>query len=128
DARTPMPPLARFVFGQELEDYAALRDVVVKGYEGAVDELLKGEDNDLSYSPVRRLIKLYDQDGRKADARALALKCLRAHWEEYDAGYSAYRRLSNGQAVAQLLAEAGFPVDAARTYAGLLEDTGTPEA
>ncbi|HEY1377965.1 MAG TPA: DUF1583 domain-containing protein, partial [Gemmataceae bacterium] len=128
DTRTPMPPLARFVFGQELEDYAALRDVVVKGYEGAVDQLLKGEDNDLSYSPVRRLIKLYDQDGRKADARALALRCLRAHWEEYDAGYSAYRRLSNGQAVAQLLAETGFPVDAARTYAGLLEDTETLEA
>src|SRR5439155_12521396 len=88
---------------------------------------LKGEDTDLSYSPVRRLVKLYDQEGRKADARALALKCMNAQWNEYDVGYSAYRRINNGQAVAGLLDEMGYPVDAARTYAALLDDNETLE-
>src|SRR5205814_742064 len=108
---------------------SALRETVIKCYEGAVEQMLKDENaTDLSYRPVRRLIKLYDQEGRKPEARALVLKCVNVRGNEYDAGYAAYQRINNGQTVATLLEEMGYPVDAARTYAALLDDAESLDA
>src|SRR5262249_27347665 len=89
--KNPMPPVTRFLVGQELEDYSSLRELVMKCYEGGVDDLIKeGNYADVSDSPIRRLVRLYQQDDRAADARALVLKCATGNAYEYDASYSAY--------------------------------------
>src|SRR5262249_55218470 len=93
-----------------------------------VEEIIKdGNYVDLSYSPVRRLVKVYEQDGRTDEARALVVKFATANVAQYDPGYTAYRKINNGQACARLLDELGWPGEAVRLYGALLDDNTSME-
>ncbi len=127
DRETPMPPMARIIFGQEMENYGAVADLVLRAYEEGVEESLKDSDMEFEYHPVRRLVALYREAGRKTEARALMLKCLRTVSEDYDPGYATYRRFSSHNAIASELLNMGYPVDAVRIYNELLADKEAPE-
>ncbi len=128
DKKTPMPMWPRFILGQEIEEYESMRDLALETYEGAIEETLDDGNMQFSYSPVRRLVHLYQDMGRKAEARALMLKCIRQVGNDYDAGYAAYRRIYDTSEVANTLCEMGYPVDAVRMCSEVLEDTETIEA
>ena len=114
DKKDPMPTMVRWVIAQELEDYGAVRDVVLKLHESAVEEALT--DNwmmNLSYSPVQRLVALYRRIGRKDQARELVLRFIRSEVSyPWDYSYSLYRRAEQLQAAGDLLLRLGYPVDA----------------
>jgi tetratricopeptide (TPR) repeat protein len=127
DTKNPMPPIARYIFGQELEDYSSLRPMVLKNYEIGAEEIDKQGNFDLSYSPVRRVILAYMRDDRKEEAKALIRKRAAASTMDYDAGYDAYRKIQNGISAAQLYVQLESPVDALRLYGALLDDSDTFE-
>jgi tetratricopeptide (TPR) repeat protein len=123
--KDPMPGMAGFLFGQEIEHYSAMHDLVRQTYEKATEEAIRDE-YDLSYSPVRRLVKLYEQEDRKADAKALIQRCLKQRTDDrYDPGYAAYQKMSSTMSAASMFQELGFTVEAVRMYAGLLDDADT---
>src|SRR5439155_8393303 len=126
--KDPMPGMAGFLFGQEIEHYSAMRDLVRETYEKAAEEAIREEYFDFSYSPVRRLVKFYEQEDRKADAKAMIQRCLKQPTDDrYDPGYNAYRKMSSAMSAAGLYQELGFTVEAVRMYAGLLDDNDTLE-
>src|SRR5439155_12945678 len=126
--KDPMPGMAGFLFGQEIEHYSAMRDLVRETYEKAAEEAIREEYFDFSYSPVRRLVKLYEQEDRKADAKALIQRCLKQTADDrYDPGYAAYRKMNSIMSAATVFQELGFTVEAVRMYAGLLDDNDTLE-
>src|SRR5262249_38656686 len=96
DKKNPIPPMARFIFAQEMEGYGAVEDLVLRTYESTMDDVLNDMNMEFSYSPIRRLITLYKQTDRKADARALTLKFAKpSEYDYWNPGYSAYRRINN---------------------------------
>src|SRR5262249_49401124 len=104
--KDPMPGMAGFLFGQEIEHYSAMHDLVRQTYEKAAEEAIREEYFDLSYSPVRRLVKLYEQEERKADAKALIQRCLKQPTDDrYDPGYNAYRKMSTTMSAASMFQE-----------------------
>jgi tetratricopeptide (TPR) repeat protein len=128
DKKDPMPTMARWVIAQELEDYGAVRDVVLKLHESAVEEALSDNMNmaNLSYSPVQRLVGLYRRIGRKDQARALVLRFVRSDVSyPWDYSYSLYWRAQQLQTAGDLLLRLGYPVDAARVYNEVLSDEET---
>jgi len=74
-------------------DLSALEDLVLRSYEMGVMETLHDTNMEYSYSPVKRLVTLYREAGRKAEERALALRYARPTLPDYDPGYAAYRRI-----------------------------------
>src|SRR5205823_6116295 len=91
-------------------------------------DALADQNTELSYSPARRIMTLYQRAGRNADARAVALRFARADvGYDYDPGYAAYRKINNRNAVADILLGLGYPVDAARLYNDILNDTEAME-
>src|SRR5262249_27966230 len=103
DKKSPMPVVARWVVAQELENYSSMQDLVLRLHEEAVDEAV-GSDYwlDLSYSPVRRLLRQYQRAGRREDARALLWKFARTDYiYEWDPNYAAYQKFSTQNSVAR---------------------------
>jgi tetratricopeptide (TPR) repeat protein len=127
--KDPMPPMARWILGQELEYYAGVEDLYLRTLEEAADDTLNDRgDMDFSYSPMRKLVKLYEKLGRKDDARKVVMRCLREQTLDYDPGYNAYRRINNAISVASYFQQQDEPVEAVRIYNELLADRDTLSA
>jgi tetratricopeptide (TPR) repeat protein len=119
-----LPTTARWLIAQELEASAETKDLATRLYESTVDENDSGTD--YSYSPLRRLVVVYEQSGRKAEARELVLKMARQNQDDsYDPEYSAYRRVQRLSTIGQQLLQLGYPIDAVRIYSELLGDEAT---
>lgn len=123
DKKNPMPLQARYIVGQELENYAALQDLAMKVYEGGLKEVDAEGGMDFSYNPIKRLIVLYQRTGRIEEAREIVLKFTKDRGNPgYDADYEAYRYINNMNAIASQLLELGYPVDAVRLFNDVLSD------
>ncbi|HEY7326851.1 MAG TPA: DUF1583 domain-containing protein [Gemmataceae bacterium] len=128
DKKYPMPLWSRYILGQEIADFDSMRDLALATYEGALEESLNDMNINMSFSPLRRLVLLYRDLGRKQDARALLLRCTRSPAWVFDSGYNAYWRISNTSAVANELTELGYAVDALRLCSELVNDRETIQA
>jgi tetratricopeptide (TPR) repeat protein len=126
DKKFPLPMEACSIIGQELENDDALRPLAVALYESTI----KGPAVYSRYiglgfqnRPARRLVMLYQREGRAGDARELLLSALRGRNDERfssDPGYQAYRRINDMSFIAGELLTSGFPADAVRVYNDLL--------
>ncbi len=120
-----MPSAARMIVGQELDGVKPLADLELKLYEGAV----ANDDSGIEYQwgPAKRLVTLYHQAGKDAEARELVLKYARKPSDRnYGPGnqaYAGYQRMTNAIAFAQQMMELGYPADAVRFYEEILGDT-----
>jgi tetratricopeptide (TPR) repeat protein len=128
DKQNPMPTWSRVIFGQELRDYESMHDLALETFEGAAEEIQNEMSMDYQWNPIRQLVELYRETGRKEEARTLMLKLARSrHDESYDPGYAAYRRIENTTALANSFTEMGYPIDALRLCSELLDDHETLE-
>lgn len=116
-----MPSQACWIIGQELDQFEGTRKTALLLFEKAVTD--QQSMSQIQYSPVTRLVKLYADSGRKADARELMLKMLKTSGEQYDAQYAMYIRVENSNWVGQKMLDLGFPVDAVRLYREISSNT-----
>src|SRR5262249_16940737 len=120
DKKSPMPMQARWVVGQELENYAAMVPLALTIYEGSLKEAETDQSGmEFSYSPIKRLIGLYQKAGRSDEARAMCLKFARMENDEYyywDPGYNAYRKLNQLISIGNELLQLGYAIDAVKVY------------
>ena len=116
----PVSPNALWVIGSELENYGATSDLATTVYEGT---LAKRTDDpytslNFNYSPVRRLISIYERDGRKEDARRVLVESARPR--EFDGGYPdgyiEQMRLQGLTSAAQQLVSLGYAAEAVPLY------------
>ena len=110
-----MPRDACWLIGQELDGHQETRPLALKLFEKGV----VGEDsnNQLQYSPLVRLIKLYSDSGRKEEARDLLLKNLKPNsMSYYDQDYQQAMIVQNKFWAAERLDEMGFALDALILY------------
>jgi tetratricopeptide (TPR) repeat protein len=119
-----MPANARMIVGQELDGVKPLREIELKLYEGAIDE----ENNGMEYQwgPAKRLVTLYHQAGKDAEAREMVLKYARKPSDRNygnNQAYAGYQRMTNAIAFGQQMMELGYPADAVRFYEEILGDT-----
>jgi tetratricopeptide (TPR) repeat protein len=128
DKQHPMPMWTRIIFGQELRDYDSMRDLALETFEGAAEDMLNDMNMDYSFNPIRQLVDLYREAGRKKEARALMLKFVRPLDSRYDVGYAAYQRIQSTSSLANSFTEMGYPIDALRLCSELLDDSETLEA
>ncbi|HEX4416127.1 MAG TPA: DUF1583 domain-containing protein, partial [Lacipirellulaceae bacterium] len=118
-----MPADAGWIIGQELDQFDDTTNVALKLYENALTSIQQNQ-NQLQYSPVSRLIKIYAKLDRKNDARQLLLKQLHAGpANQFDPRYSAYMRAENSVWAGNQLLEIGSAVDAVRIYRDLMDDS-----
>jgi hypothetical protein len=124
DDKDPLTLSARWSLGQELENYGRLQELVVRLYDGAVqDALVAPSQTAFGETPARRLIALHQQAGRSEDARALALRFVgRELSYQYGNAYTANRRLGELAALGDLLLQLDCPVEAVRVYTEILRD------
>jgi hypothetical protein len=128
DKKEPMPATVRWYFGQELERYSALRDLVLGLYEGAAKDMPADAQVNFQAGPWRRLVDLYREAKRDDDARALLLQVARREpRSNINAEYDAHLRLNELNAVAGLFLQLGRPVEALRIYNDILGDAGRLE-
>jgi tetratricopeptide (TPR) repeat protein len=122
-----MPSDACWIVGQELDQFEDTRPIALRLFETAVSSDQQNR-NQIQYSPVARLVKLYGSLNRKEDARELLQKQLRgATGNEFDVQYSAYMRAENSVWAANQFLELGCAVDAVRIFRDLLDDNDTLE-
>jgi tetratricopeptide (TPR) repeat protein len=124
DRQNPMPANACRLLAQELEPHPPLKDLAVRFYEAAVAEALASPGETFSQTAAPRLVALYREARRDADAHALILKFVRRQVTggRFDNEYEAYQRLRELEEIAALLLQLGHPVDALRTYNDILSD------
>jgi tetratricopeptide (TPR) repeat protein len=123
DKKDPMPTWAYLILGQELEHYGAVEDLVIETYQrGLQDARLQGWNMQYDYGPLRRLVVLYREAGKRDKAREMALRSIRDSVDRFDPGYDAYWRINSSTQVANDLLEMGYPLDALRLYNELLQD------
>ena len=120
-----IPASVRLILGQELEGIRSLREIEIKLYEGAVAD--ETPENALGYqlSPIHRLIAIYHQSGRDAQARDLVLKLARrpaGQSHGNNTGQPALQRLAESLGHGYRMVELGYPVDAARFYNEVLAE------
>jgi len=126
DERNPIPANTCWLVGQELLDYEELSDIVLRLYESAAEDSSQSRTSNFSYSPNRRLVKIYEEQGKTDTARALLLKFADEKQDHrYDPGYQAYQRLRNAQAIGEELLNLGFAVDALRVQQQAVSDPNT---
>jgi tetratricopeptide (TPR) repeat protein len=116
----PIGSTSLWVIGNELENHGPLRDLATTVYEAC----LSGGDRDansgrnLEWSPVKRLITIYQREGRKDDARRALLDWAKP--QENDQGYPdeyiRQMRVQNLTSVARQLATIGFAAEAVPFY------------
>lgn len=123
--RTDVPPISRFILTQELEFYAGVEDLAIQTLEAGVDDMMRDNDYEFSYSPARRLAWWYELLGRKEDARKLIGQLARMERTDpgyYPTGYMQYRMVSSVVNAGQELVRIGEPVEAVRIYNQILSD------
>ncbi len=113
---------AGWIIGQELDQFEDTRDVAVRLFESALKT--SRNMNQIQYSPVVRLVDLYDASGRSDDARALLLKSIDSGLNNFDTDYRSYQRIQNSVWAADKLLTMDFPVDAMKLYREVVD---TPE-
>jgi tetratricopeptide (TPR) repeat protein len=121
DKKQPIPEGVHLALGQQLESVPGFQDLAMALYEGGIEAALGRSTSRLQNSPVQRLLALYEQAGRGADARALALRLLRANRTPVNE-YEEYQRAENLNFLATQLSQLGYPLDAVRTYLTVLPD------
>ena len=123
-----MPPDACWIVGQELDQFEDTRSLALKLFESAVTSDQRNR-NQLQYSPVSRLVKLYGKINRKEEARKLLQKQLRDNTgDEYDVQYSSYMKAENSIWAAGQYLELGAAVDAVRLYRELIDSDSLEQA
>ncbi len=122
-----MPSAACWIIGQELDQFAETRPLAITLLEAAIK---KGNSmQQMQYSPVAKLIKLYDDMGRSDEARNLLLKQLRSPSENaFDPFYSSYQRVENSVWAGRQLLKLDSPVDAVRIFRELSQDEAVEQA
>ena len=114
-----VPSDALWVVGGELENHVETRDLALTVYEACLKT--KNDNNPFStynyqYSPVRRLVYLYDRAGRKEDVRRALLGFSNPrdldNNNSYPDGYLSQLRLNGLTAAADELIKLGFTADA----------------
>ncbi len=117
-----MPPAACWLLGQELDAFQDTRALALRLLERAATD--EQSMQQIQFSPVARLLKLYVDLGRKDDARTLMVKKLAGqNFSRYDAQYASYQRLENSVWAADKMLELGFPVEAVKIYQGVSDDS-----
>ncbi|MCA9054704.1 MAG: tetratricopeptide repeat protein, partial [Planctomycetaceae bacterium] len=110
-----MPTDACWLIGQELDDYQETRPLALKLFEQGVSEDVSR--NQIQYSPIVRLIKIYTEVGRKDDARDILLKNLKPKSiDYYDQDYQLAMLVQNKFWAAEQFAAMGYPLDALTLY------------
>src|SRR4029077_9982055 len=110
DKKVPMPGAARALLTQEFDNYSSMEDLVLQTLEQGVAEINDEVGIEFSYSPLKRLVKLYDDAGRKEDAREFMMKNFKkAEVLDYDPEYSAYRSLTNLIGMADEMLRMSYP-------------------
>jgi hypothetical protein len=124
-----IPSNARMIVGQELANIKPLEEIELRLYEGAVDE----DNNGMEYQwgPAKRLVTLYHQAGKDAQAREMVLRYARKpdrnNYGPGNQAYAGYQRMSNAIAFGQQMLELGYPADAVRFLEAILADDDAVE-
>jgi tetratricopeptide (TPR) repeat protein len=117
-----MPSGTSVLLGQELYGYDELRPLALKVYEDSLNDMQSG--NEYSYSPAKRLVSLYQDAGRQADARRVLKQYASKNYDDrYDASYASYRRISQTAGIGTDLIKSGDPLEAARMSLQILRNT-----
>lgn len=120
DKKSPIPPEACWIIGQELDRFDTTRDLARQLYESTIDQQ-RTQQLEFSYSPIRRLVTIYEKLGEKPKARELVLRLLKGPQNDWqDPQYMAYQRLSNVHSAGSQLIQLGYPIDALRLYREVL--------
>src|SRR5262249_11840373 len=123
DKKNPVPLEAGWLIGQELENHGPMQELALRIYEGGLQQAETENQMEYSWSPVKRLVLLYQRMGRVEDARTLVLKFTKKNTSQgYDPEYEAYRQVQNLLSIANELLQLGYPVDALRHYNDALSD------
>ena len=84
---------------------------------------------DYSYSPIKRLVGIYQKTGETAKAYDLLMKLSRQKDNNnYDPQYAAYRKIEQLGSLGTQLVELGYPVDAIRIYSEVLDNDEVMQA
>jgi tetratricopeptide (TPR) repeat protein len=125
------PMEARWLVGLELESNEAMRETVLKLYEGAMRE---GSEvsmrNGFQYSPGPRLLKIYAEAKRFDDAKKLMIKAEKVPEDSSsNAGYRAYQLAENRLGLANQYEQMQAAADALRLYRDILTNPSmSPDA
>src|SRR5204862_3346377 len=115
DKTNPVPVQVCWIVGQEFDAIDATRPLAQKLYESTVDQ--QEQQLDYSYSPIKRLVGIYQKTGETAKAYDLLMKLSRQKDNNnYDPQYAAYRKIEQLGSLGTQLVELGYPVDAIRIY------------
>lgn len=109
-----IPTDAFWVIGSELENYDATRQLAIRVYDASLADRNNMSSMGFNYSPARRLVAIYDREGRKDDVRQTLLKFSKPSDESagYPDEYLEQQRLQTLATSGQQLAALGFAVDA----------------
>ena len=118
ESKGPMPSLALWLIGQDLERHSEVQDLAEEIYEAAIREFLTRSTPDPNINPSNRLLARYKAAGRLDDARDLLLKLARMKLANpiYDPGYIEAQRVFSMANYAQQLIGLGYPGDAVGLY------------
>jgi tetratricopeptide (TPR) repeat protein len=117
-----MPMATCWIIGQELEKYEDTQELALKLLDNAV-RLSSQDHNQIQYSPVALLMKIYERKGLREKGRDLLLSQLTESGSDmYDQQYRMYRKIEDSRWASEKLRKLGFAVDAVRIYRGILDD------
>lgn len=110
---------------QELAAHESCVELAMKYLEMAVKEPELMSGNEFPYTPAKLLVVLYQQRGRKEDARRLVLQAVNTKRERNYGNhqYEAYQRVRNSISLGNELRKLDYPVDAIRIYQETLSRT-----
>ncbi|MBL8848662.1 MAG: DUF1583 domain-containing protein, partial [Planctomycetaceae bacterium] len=108
-----------WMIGQELDQLEQTRDLAIRLFTTAVADR-QNNNNQIQYTPVVRLVRLYGETGQKERARDLLLDAMKTRPNYNNPEYEAYRMAENGVFAAGELLKLEMPTDAIRIYRDLL--------
>ena len=128
DKKNPVPVVVCWVVGQEFDAIDATRPLAQKLYESTVDQ--QEQQLDYSYSPMRRLVGIYQKSGETTKAYDLLMKLSRQKDNNngYDPNYAAYQKIEQVGSLGTQLVELGYPIDAIRLYSEVLDNDEVMQA
>jgi tetratricopeptide (TPR) repeat protein len=106
---------ALWVIGAELEKHSPTRDLAIAFYEATLTGQSDNPYSIFNYgiSPVRRLVTLYERDGRRDDIRRVLLEFTRPReFPQYDPNDIRQYRVSGLTQAGRQLAELGYAAEA----------------
>ncbi len=122
DKKNQIPPTACWIVAQEIENNDATRPLAVKLYESTLEHA-ESRELEFSYSPLRRLVGLYQKAGQKTKAFDLVMKLSHSRdYSQYPADYAASRRVEQASSLGQQLIDLGYPLDAIRIFNEVLDN------